>query len=68
MVGQSADVVVALDNSCVAHAALDNVRVYRALNKVVHLAYFLGFRFEHPYKFLAYYLALVLRLGNAGEL
>ena len=58
MIRKPSDIVMALDNSRIAKAALDNVGIYRALNEIVNLAYLLGFRLEDPDKLLADYLAL----------
>jgi len=65
IVGQAADVVVALNDRGVALAGLDNVRVDRALDKIVDLADLLAFLLKDADKLLTDDLALVLRLLNA---
>ena len=68
MVGQSADIVVALDNRRVAHAALDNIGIYCALNEEIHPAEPLALVFKNADKLLADNFSLLLRLGHACEL
>lgn len=67
-VGQSADVVVALDDGGLAEAALDDVRIDRSLHEEVDLADLLRFGLEDTDELLADDLALLLRLGHALEL
>ncbi len=69
VVGQTADVVVALDDGCraVAAAALDHVGVQRALHEVLRVGESTGVLLEDPNEQLADRLALGLGLGDPGE-
>ena len=67
-VGQSADIVVALDDGGLAEAALNDVGINRPLHKEIDLADLLRFGFKDTDEFLADDLALLLRLGHSLEL
>ncbi len=67
-VGQSADVVMALDDGGLAEAALNDVRINRPLHEEIDLADLLRFGFKDTDEFLADDLALLLRLGHSLEL
>ena len=69
--GQSADIVVRLDRHrrpAGKRHALDHVGVERALGQKFGAADLLRFRIEHVDEQLADDLALLLRIGDAGEL
>ena len=68
IVGQTAHIVVALDDGGVAGAGLDDVGIDGALDQVVHLADLLGLRLKDPDKLLADDLALALGIADAGQL
>ena len=59
--------MVALYNCRLTLAAFDYIGINRALNKVINLAYLLGYLFERTDELLAYYLALCFGVGNALE-
>ena len=68
-VGQTADVVVALDNSgLTAQTALNDIRVNGTLCQEIHLADLLGLLFKHTDELFADDLALALRLGDTSQL
>ena len=69
VVGQAADVVMALDHGglAVGAAALDQVGVERALHEELGLGETAGVLLEDADEQLADHLALRLRLGDAGE-
>ena len=67
-VGQAADIVMALDDGRLAEAALDDIRVDRALDEVIDGTDLLGLFLEDADEFLADDLALLLRLRHALEL
>ena len=60
--------MVALDHRGLAKAGFDDVRIDRALHKIIDGADLLGFGLKHTDEFLADDLALRLRIGDAGEL
>ncbi len=69
ILGQSADIVVALDDRRARRlTALDNVRVNRALREVVQLAELFGFRLEYFQEVTADNLALRFGVGNALQI
>jgi len=59
---------VALDHRGLAKAGFDDVRIDRALHKIIDGADLLGFGLKYADEFLADDLALRLRIGDAGEL
>ena len=67
--GQAADVVVALDRlgDAVGAARLDHVRVERPLHEPLHVAELARLVLEDADELLADPLALLLRIGDAGE-
>ena len=68
-VGQTADIVVALDDGgLTAQTTLDHVGVDGALCEEIDLADLLGLLFEDADELLADDLALALRLGDTGQL
>src|SRR4051794_28431273 len=69
VLGQSADVVMALDDvgSAIAAAALDDVGIQRALHEERGVGETPRVLLEDAYEQLADRLALLLRLGDAGE-
>ena len=60
--------MVALDHRGLAEAGFDDVRIDRALHKIIDGADLLGFGLKDADEFLADDLALRLRIGDAGEL
>ena len=67
-VGQTANVVVALDNSgLTAQTALNDIRVNGTLCQEIHLADLLGLLFKHTDELFADDLALALRLGDTSQ-
>ena len=67
VVGQAADVVVALDRGRVLRARLDHVGVQRALHEEARVGQAAGGFLEHADEELADRLALLLGIGDAGE-
>ena len=67
VVGQAADVVVALDDRGVGRPALDDVGVERALHEEAGVGEPAGVLLEHPDEQLADRLALLLRVGHARQ-
>src|SRR6266511_873479 len=67
VVGEAADVVVALDGRGPRAARLDHVRVEGALDQVASVAVVPGHLLEYPDELVADRLALALRVGDAGQ-
>ena len=67
LLGQSADVVMALDDLARDVQALDAVGVDGALGQPLGISNLLGFGIEHLDEVAADDLALLLRLGDTGE-
>ena len=68
MLRQSAHVVMGLDGGGFAEAGLNDIRVNGSLNKIVNFADLLGFFLEDADKLFADDVALLLRVGDAGQL
>ena len=60
--------MMALNDGRVAHTALDDVRVDRALHEIIHPTELFRFRLKHADEFFSDNLALALRLLHACEL
>ena len=65
---QTADVVVALDDGCVAAATLDDVWIDGTLCEIIDSTDLLAFVFKNADEFFADDLALALWIGDAGKL
>ena len=63
--GKAAYVVVGLDDSGLAQAAFDHIRINSSLYQVVYSSNLFGFLFKYADEFLANDLALLLRLCDA---
>src|SRR3546814_20019136 len=60
---QAADVVMALDDVCLAGLAagrLDDIRIVRAMREELHVRHLRGFHFEYIYEQFADYISLGL--------
>ena len=65
MIGKTSHVVVALDDSGVAHAGLDDIGIDGTLCKEIYLANLFGLRLKDTDKLLADGFPLCFRLGKA---